>query len=324
MKILFFGDGPWAQIAFNDLFNISDIEVCGVILRYENPDKVLKKMAYERNIKVFIEKNINSNKFMDLCKSLNIDLGVSMSFNQIIKRELRQLIKNGVINCHAGKLPNYRGRNIINWALINDEKEIGITVHYVDDSIDTGDIISQAVIPIDEEDDYATLLNKAIKKCPEVLIDAICKIKDDRVNVIKQSHIKGSYFSYRRNGDEFIDWNWNSRRIHNFIRALAEPSPGAQTYYDDKKIYIWKSEETSYPNYISTPGEIIYKDKDGVVVKTGDSALKITLVSYEGDKKIIPEILVGKRLGVNLYKRIFELEDKINRLSILLKENNKL
>ena len=80
-----------------------------------------------------------------------------MSFNQIFKREMIDLPKYGTINCHAGKLPFYRGRNILNWALINDEKEFGITVHYMDEGIDTGDIIVQRTYPIGEEDDYGIL-----------------------------------------------------------------------------------------------------------------------------------------------------------------------
>lgn len=321
MNILFFGDGVWAQIALKELLNQSEINVLGVILRYDKQDKVLRTISEENNIPVIVDKNVNSDEFVEYCKNLHLDLGVSMSFNQIIKINLRKTAKHGFINCHAGKLPNYRGRNILNWALINDEKEIGITTHFIDDGIDTGDIILQEIVPIEESDDYKTLLDKAICKCPEVLIKAILKIKNNDVKIIKQSHINGSYFSYRRLGDEFIDWNWSSRRIHNFVRALVEPSPGAQTYLENKKIYIWKSEETDFPNYFSTPGEVIGKNKDGIVVKTGDNALKITLISYDlYGEKIVPQICVGDRLGINLYKQISDLEE---RIKILETKNNR-
>lgn len=315
MRILFLGDGPWAQNSLEKLINIDDIIICGVVLRYDTPDVLLKNIAEKNNIKSYVEKNINSGDFINLCNNFNIDLGVSMSFNQIIKKKLRDTSKNGFINCHAGKLPNYRGRNILNWALINGESDIGITAHYIDDGIDTGDIILQETIPIEDNDDYRTLLNKAICKCPDVLIKAILKVKDGNINVKKQSHINGSYFSYRRNGDELINWNWSSERIHNFIRALVKPAPGAQTYLNNKKIYIWKSKKIDFPKYISTPGEIIRKDEDGIVVKTYDTALKIMLISYSQDsKKIVPNISVGKRFGIDLYKKIYDLENKINKL----------
>ncbi|MCY6483565.1 methionyl-tRNA formyltransferase [Clostridium aestuarii] len=315
MKILFYGDGPWAQLSLIKILDAEDIEVKGVILRYSSQDPVLREIGESADIPVYVEKNVNSEKFVKFAKELNLDLSISMSFDQIIKKELRETSKNGFINCHAGKLPNFRGRNILNWALINDEKEIGITAHYIDDGIDTGDIISQAVIPIEEKDTYNTLLKKTHKKCPEVLLDAVYKIKENRADVIKQSHIKGSYFSYRRNGDELIDWNWTSRKIHNFIRALAEPSPGAQTYLNDEKIYIWESEEQDYSKYISTPGEIIGRVEDGIIVKTGDTAIKIKKISNNIDEeKYIPSIPVGRRLGIDLYKKIFELQNRIVEL----------
>lgn len=318
MNILFLGDGVWGHKALKGIISDNAFNVKAVIIRFTNPDQKLKVMAEQNNIPVFIEQNINNEKFVDMIREMNIDLGVSMSFDQIIKEDFRESCKNGVINCHAGKLPNYRGRNILNWALINDEKEFGVTAHYIDSGIDTGDIIAQVVVPISEEDNYNTLLSKALEKCPEVLMDAIYKIKDNRVTPIKQNYINGSYFSRRRNGDEFIDWNWSSRRIHNFIRALVEPSPGAQTYYKNKKIYIWSSEQVQYPKYISTPGEVIKKDDKGIIVKTGDTALKINLISTdENIEKVIPNIRVGERLGLNLYEKIFELENKIKELENL-------
>lgn len=323
MRILFYGDGPWAQLALEKILKEKELEVVGVVLRFETQDKILKNIAEINNIKAYVDKNVNNPEFISFAKGLELDLSISMSFNQIIKRELRETSKYGFINCHAGKLPNYRGRNIINWALINDEKELGITAHFIDDGIDTGDIISQAVIPIEENDSYKTLLQKAYTKCPEVLVDAIYKVKDNRFNLIKQSHINGSYFSYRRDGDELVDWNWTSREVHNFVRALTAPSPGAQTFLDDEKIYIWETEEVDFPKYRSVPGEIISRRQDGIIVKTGDTAIKIKKISY-GPKgeKIVPIIPVGKRLGIDLYNKVIQLQNKILMLEERLKDIN--
>lgn len=321
MNILFFGDGKWARLSFEQIVQREEFKILGVVLRYKTPDKQLKHMAKQKNIPVYICKNVNNDDFIKKIKEQDIDLCVSMSFDQIVKKELREVSKYGFINCHAGKLPNYRGRNVINWALINDEKEIGITVHFLDDGIDTGDIISQACIPITEEDNYGTLLEKVEHKCPEILLDAIYKIKYGRYNPIKQNFIAGSYFSYRREGDELIDWNWTSRKIHNFIRALYHPGPGAQTFYKNQKIYIWESEETNYPSYISTPGEVIYKDAEGVIVKTGDTAIKIKKISKDiNGLEFIPTFKVGERLGINLYNKILELEKEIKNCKNLISQ----
>ena len=321
MKVLFFGDGRWACLSLQAILKTNEFDVVGVVLRNKTPDLALKLISEKNEIPVYIPEKVNSTSVIEDFKALNPDLCVSMSYDQIIKANLRQIPKDGFINCHAGKLPNYRGRNVINWALINDEKEIGITVHFIDDGIDTGDIISQIVIPITEKDHYGTLLEKVTKKCPEVLLDAMLKIKKGTVQPIKQNHINGSYYSYRREGDELIDWSWGSRRIHNFIRALYHPAPGAQSYYRGKKVHIWESCETDYPNYISACGEIIKREEDGVIVKTGDNAIKILKVSDSIDgPKYVPRFVVGERLGINFHKKICELEQEIKKLKEALKD----
>jgi methionyl-tRNA formyltransferase len=96
-----------------------------------------------------------------------------MSFNQIFREEIMNMPPLKTINCHAGQLPFYRGRNILNWALINDEKCFGITVHYVDSGIDTGDIILQRTYPINDADNYKSLLEVAYTECANILYDAI-------------------------------------------------------------------------------------------------------------------------------------------------------
>ena len=115
---------------------------------------------------------------MNKIKKYDCDLLVSMSFNQIFKTSI--LSKYKIINCHAGKLPFYRGRNILNWVLINDEKEYGITVHYVDEGIDTGDIILQKTYPITDNDNYKTLLTNAQTECASLLYEALQKIKNNQ------------------------------------------------------------------------------------------------------------------------------------------------
>lgn len=144
-----------------------------VILRFETQDEILRKLVEKRNILVYVHKNINSVELMYLIKGYGADLFVSISFNQIFKKELINTPPLITINCHAGKQPFYRGRNILNWALINDEKEFGITVHYIDEGIDTGDIILQKCYPITDEDNYRILLERAYTGCADVLYEAI-------------------------------------------------------------------------------------------------------------------------------------------------------
>ena len=240
-----------------------------------------------------IHTDVNSESFIDGIAQFNCNLFVSMSFNQIFGKKIRTLPKVGIINCHAGKLPFYRGRNILNWALINDEKEFGITVHYVDEGIDTGDIIVQRCYSITDEDNYATLLERAYEGCATNLYDAIKIVQDGNVKVIAQKDINqlGTYCIARKEGDERLDWNQKSRDIFNFVRAICRPGPEARTYLRDVEIKINKIQYL--PNaitYKGVVGSIVGVDSDGFFVKTLDSLIKVT--EWVGNSKP----LVGDRL----------------------------
>ena len=128
----------------NKLIKNNDIKIKFIFSRFHQPDKDLKLIADNYKIPFLNAINVNSKDIIKKITSYNTDLFVSMSFDQIFKSTLIKIPKKGVINCHAGSLPSYRGRNPINWALINGEDYIGITVHYIDDErIDSGDIIYQ-------------------------------------------------------------------------------------------------------------------------------------------------------------------------------------
>jgi methionyl-tRNA formyltransferase len=141
MKIGYFGDGRWAQKSLRKILAMDGIEVTFIVPRFKNPDSELRKIADEEGIPFLVTKNVNTKEFIQLIDKYSADLFVSMSFDQILKEDFLRVPPKGTINCHAGALPFYRGRNVLNWVLINDEKSFGVTVHYVDKGIDTGDIM---------------------------------------------------------------------------------------------------------------------------------------------------------------------------------------
>lgn len=278
LKIGYFADGPWAHGALELISSDSTMEIAFVCARYSCPDEYLKKRASEANVDFLVEKDVNSVVFMERLRGYGADLFVSMSFDQILRRPLYSMPRLGTINCHAGKLPFYRGRNVLNWALINDEKEFGITVHYIDNGVDTGDIIVQSSHPIDEVDDYGTLLAKAFSECPIILYRSIQAIHGGTAKRIPQSTLAsaGSICTHRMQGDERLDWSATSREVFNFVRALADPGPRASTKIDSTLVKINKVELISVaPIYKGIPGAILAKEGDGFLVKTGDSYIKV-------------------------------------------------
>ena len=187
MKIGYFADGPWGHLTLETLLADPTIEIAFIVPRNDTKDTFLHEKAKENNIDYLCPIKVNSDEFYEMAQKYNCDLFVSMSYNQIFRERIYSLPKYKTINCHAGKLPFYRGRNILNWALINDEKEFGITVHYVNDGIDTGNIIVQQAYPITDADDYNTLLEVAYKECPKLLYQAIKKIQSGDLSSIDQS-----------------------------------------------------------------------------------------------------------------------------------------
>lgn len=277
-KIGYFADGPWAHEAFELLNADPEIEIQFIVPRTDTEDDILKKYADANNIDYLYPVKINSQEFYNKAKLYNSDLFVSMSFNQIFRNKIIELPRLNTINCHAGKLPFYRGRNILNWALINGEEDFGITVHFVDEGIDTGDIILQRLYPISIQDNYKTLLERAYKECAAILYDAIKKIQKNNYERIDQSkiHPVGFYCGRRGEGDEIINWNQKSIDVFNFIRALCDPGPIATTFLSGEKVKINKcSLIPDAPSYINTPGQILSKTSQGYLVKTLDSFVEI-------------------------------------------------
>jgi len=295
ISIGYFADGPWSHKAFERINADDTIEIKFIVPRSDSSDDTL--LNYSREFDICYHKgiNVNSDEFFELANNYDCDLFVSMSFNQIFRNRIINLPKLKTINCHAGKLPFYRGRNILNWALINDEKEFGITVHYIDEGIDTGDIILQRTFPISDDDNYNSLLEIAYIECAAILYDAIKIFQKGHFNPIKQNEIHpvGFYCGVRGIGDEIIDWNKTSREIYNFIRAICHPGPKAKTFVKGAEVKINKARMISKaPSYINTPGQIIGKTEEGFLIKTKDTFIEI--LEIESNERL----RVGDKLGL--------------------------
>ncbi|MPA79346.1 methionyl-tRNA formyltransferase [Campylobacter coli] len=283
LKIGYFADGKWARNCLLKILKNPRIQINFIVLRKQKDIK-LEKLALKYHIPYYTDININSKEFLNELQKYSNDLLVSMSFDQIFKDEILKLYSKKIINCHAGKLPFYRGRNILNWALINDEKEFGITVHFIDKDIDTGDIILQKTYEIKDSDDYTTLLNLCYRECANLLYESLILFLKNEVKSYKQVG-DGFYYPKRKKGDEIINWTQNTREIFNFIRALNAKDLGASAFIKEKEIKIYKSE--IYKENLSCPlpiGEITKKENDYFIVNTKDGVLKVT--QFKGDINI--------------------------------------
>ncbi len=301
MRLAFFGDGIRATKCLKKVIE-HEHDVVAIVLRNKPPDDTTEILAQQTGIPIYRPRSVNSPDFVAELQANKPDLCVSVYYDQIFRTPIIESSKMGIINCHAGKLPYYRGLNVINWAIINDEKEIGLTVHYIDEGIDTGDIILQRTLPVRWTDTYGSIIEKVQSSFPGLLVEALELIKKGEVRRQAQSYLQGTYFSARIPGDEFIDWRDTSLSIYNKIRAITDPGPGARTLLGKQVMLIWAARyDPDWPKYIATPGEVVGKDlTKGVIVKTGDSTIIIESIQFEGHEREIPMFPIGTRFKERL------------------------
>ena len=315
MRILFFGDGEWAARSLICLAQKGE-ELLGVVVRVNPGNPALLKSAHASGLPVFQPAQVNNPEFVAQVAALGPDLNLSVSYDQILRGPVLKTAPKGFINFHAGKLPFYRGRNVINWALINGEKEIGLTAHYVNEGIDTGDIILQRTLPVSRTDGYGDVLERVVAAFPDLVADTVSLIANGQVEPRPQSDLHGTYFSRRQNGDEWLDWSDTSRNLYNKIRAITHPGPGAITLLDGRVVTIWQAfYDPAWPTYIATPGQVVgICPNQGVMVKTGDSTLLIQKVQPKQGEPHTPKWRIGARIGMNLIDYLCSLEARIAAL----------
>ena len=240
-NIGFFGDGKWALNFIKKIKNIDDFKLSFICCR-KRIDKKIKIFAKKNKIDFLSFENVNNKNNIKKILSFNCDFLVSLSYDQIFKKEILKIFNNRIINCHAGDLPKYRGRNVLNWVLINGEKYFSITIHLIDKNIDLGKFIFKKKFRIRDNYTYKNLLSIAHKECPNVLLAGIkIYIKKKNTNNFKKIAGRGSYYKKRKYGDEVISLLKQNIEIKNFIRALVPPGPYARLKLGNKEFKIKKS-----------------------------------------------------------------------------------
>lgn len=315
MRILFFGDGAWATSSLLRLAQ-EGWDLLGVVVRVRPTDPGLQIAAAKLRLPLFQPERVNDAEFVGQVAALHPDLNISVSYDQLLRRPIIETARRGFVNFHAGKLPRYRGRSVINWAIINGESEIGLTAHYMDAGIDTGDILLQRTLPIAWTDMYGDVLSNVVAAFPHLVADTVRLIATGEAERRPQSDQVGTYFSAREEGDEWLDWSDSSYSLYNKIRAITRPGPGARTLIGTQVVTIWRAfYDISWPKYMATPGQVVgRRPAEGVLVKTGDSTLLVQEAQLESDSPEIPNWRIGTRLGINLHSRLMKFIAKVERL----------
>ena len=291
MRIVFMGTSQFAVPALEKLIE-SSYEVVGVVTQPDRPKgrgkKVtptpVKEFVQSINIPVYQPQNIKEPNAVDFITSWDPDLIIVVSYGQIIPPKILQLPPAGCINIHASLLPSYRGAAPIQRCLMNGDAKTGITTMFMDEGLDTGDILLQEEVAINDETTYGELHDLLAHTGANLIIATINKLKQGSLTRTKQNDKDSTYAEMIRKADELINWQDDAWKIYNQIRGL-NPQPGAYTLLDNHTLKIFKARIVEEYQQ-GQPGEITSVLPEGFIVKAGSLALKILELQQEGKKRI--------------------------------------
>lgn len=298
MRIVFMGTPEFSINVLQSLID-SEYDVVGVVTQPDKPvgrkqvltPPAIKQLALQYDIPVFQPVDIRQDHEQVI--KWQPDIIITCAYGQIIPKVLLDLPPLGAINVHASLLPKYRGGAPIQWSIINGETETGITIMYMAEKMDAGDMIVQAKIPIAQTDNYGTLHDKLSELGAKLLMETLPDIIAGTNKRIPQDESKVSYAWNIKKEDEKLNWQKPSQDIVNHIRGL-NPFPGAYTLIDGTRFKIY--EATSFDiTHQNVPGTIIEITNDAVIVAAGEGAVKIIEGQLAGRKRqFVETILNGK------------------------------
>ena len=292
MRVVFMGT-PDFSVGTLEAIIAAGHEVAGVVTQPDKPKgrgkamqaTPVKEAALAHQIPVYQPVRVRDPEFVEILKALHPEVIVVVAFGQIIPKSILELPRFGCINVHASLLPKYRGAAPIQWAVIDGERESGVTIMYMDTGLDTGDMLAKTVVPLEPEETGGSLFEKLSEAGAKLLVETLPRLECGDISPEKQP--KDSPNAYARmitKGDGRIDWTKDGAEIERLVRGL-NPWPSAYSYLDGKTLKIWQAvvceEESSLE-----PGTVVRTDKKAIYVQTGKGILRLEEIQLEGKKRM--------------------------------------
>lgn len=270
MRIVFFGFQTWGYKTLQALIDLPH----EVVLAVTHPaseefykaiwSAPVEELAREHGIPVHVTGRVEAGT-IDLVKRAEPDVIVVNSWYYRMPEELYDLPPHGTLNLHDSLLPKFTGFSPVLWALISGESEVGLTVHRMDDGLDTGDILTQHSLPIGPTDTGTELVMRAMDLIPDALAEALSALESGSAVWRPQEKAERTYCHKRSERDSLIDWSWPAEDLARFVRALSDPYPRAFTFYRGERIEVLEA-HASEARYVGTPGRVTVQEDGGAVV----------------------------------------------------------
>lgn len=300
-KIVFFGTPEFAILPLEGIYEKENL--IAVITQTDKPKgrglkpspSPVKTWALSKGLNVLEPLRLKDSQFIENIKNLSPDLIVVCAYGKILPKELLEIPKFGCWNIHASLLPKYRGASPINWAILEGEKETGITIILMDEGLDTGPILLQKKIEISEDDDAISLSKKLSLLGREAILEAIELHKKGKLKLSPQPENGISYAPLLKKEDGFFTFEEPAEKIERKIKAFL-PWPTAFTYYKNKLLKIFSAKAIEF-EHKENPGTIVKISKEGILVAASKGLILLKEVQLEGKKKISAyEFACGQRL----------------------------
>ena len=305
MKIMFMGTPEISAGALSALIDAGH-NVCAVVTGEDKPrgrgnvmtPTPTKKLALEKNIAVYTPKTLRDEAFAELLLEISPDLICVVAYGKILPKNVIDFPKYGCINLHVSLLPKYRGAAPMQRAVMDGERETGVTIMYMDEGLDTGDIIATRTFPIGDEDDFETVHDTSLLIGSKLLSDTIFEIEAGRTTRTKQDSSLATYAKKVEKEDCLVDFNLDSATVSARVRGVT-PIPGAFTYLSGRMLKIAKVKAVSGKGM---PGEVIAVDGVGtgsITVACKEGAIRILQVTPEGKGKMSAgDFVRGRKIAV--------------------------
>lgn len=289
-RIVFMGTPDFAVASLDKLYH-SKYKIAGVITAPDKPagrgkklqSSAVKKYALEKELKVLQPTNLKNAEFQNKLKALNADIFVVVAF-RMLPESVWNMPPLGSINLHGSLLPQYRGAAPINWAVINGEKETGVSTFFLQHEIDTGKIIFRAKTPISENDTAGNVHDRLMEIGANLILKTIEAVDSGDYPQEEQDHIKDIKHAPKIFKEDCkINWNHQRANIHNFVRGLS-PFPTAWTTLDGVNVKIFLTAKNEHDIHLK-PGELLF-EKDALWVGTQDKNLEILDLQLAGKKRM--------------------------------------
>ncbi|WP_328441954.1 methionyl-tRNA formyltransferase [Streptomyces sp. NBC_00457] len=277
MRVVMFGYQTWGHRTLQALLE-SDHEVV-MAVTHPKSDHVYEKiwddsvaeLAEKNDIPVLLRNRPDDLELRAALRDMEPDLIVANNWRTVLPPEIFDLPTHGTLNVHDSLLPAYAGFSPLIWALINGEREVGVTAHRMNAELDAGDVLLQRAIPVGPRDTVTDLFHRTVDLITPVVHESLDLIASGRARWIPQDRGRATFFHKRSMEDSRIDWTWPAEALDRLVRAQSDPYPNAFTHHRGERIRIIEA-EVSQGCYGGTPGRIFIREGDGVVVVAGAEA----------------------------------------------------